>query len=232
MNQPHRILLVDDHAGTRQGLRAGLALQPDLQVVGEADTWHSALALAQELRPALMVLDLNLPDGNGWTLIERLKAAQALPATLVLSVCDEQVYARNLLRAGARGYLMKDEPLGQILQAIRQIIGGRLVASPVLTNQFIQEALGCAEDPLPSEPAALLDALSDRELQIFTLLGRGLRNKEIAAMLGLSEKSVSTYKVRLFKKLDVGTTLELIERFRQFGPSAGVPAIATTARGA
>lgn len=226
MNCPLRVLIVDDHPATREGLRAGIAGQRDLLVAGEAETWDRALQLALQLRPDVMVLDLNLPDGNGWTLIERLKSDQALPATLVLSVCEEQVYARSLLRSGARGYLMKDEPLARILQAIRDIAGGRLVASPALTNQLMQEALGGADEPPPSESAGGLGELSDRELQIFALLGRGDRNKEIAARLGLSAKSVATYKVRLFKKLGVGTTPELIERFRTSGLPPAPPSLA------
>jgi DNA-binding NarL/FixJ family response regulator len=224
MNAPLQILLVDDHPATREGLRMAIAAAADLRVAGEADRWQTAFRFAQELRPDVMVLDLNLPDGNGWTLIDQLKALQALPPTLVLSVCDEQIYARRLLRAGARGYLMKDESLASILQAIRGVAGGQLIASPALTNQFMQEALGSPNEPVPAEPVDGLGELSDRELQIFALLGQGKRNKEIAGRLGLSEKSVSTYKIRLLKKLGVRTTPELMERFRSSGLSPVEPA--------
>lgn len=215
MTAPLSVFIVDDHPATREGLRLAIAPQSDLKVVGEAATWHDALRLAQALRPDVMVLDLNLPDGNGWTLIDQLKAAQALPATLVLSVCEEEIYARRLLRSGARGYLMKDEPLASILQAIRDVARGKLVASPEMTNQLMQEALGGHNEPVPAEQSGGLGELSDRELQIFALLGRGERNKEIAGRLLLSEKTVATYKVRLLKKLGVSTTPELIERYRK-----------------
>jgi len=217
MSAPLRILIVDDHPATRDGLRIAIVPQPDLQVVGEAATWQSALRLAHELRPDVMVLDLNLPDGNGWTLIEQLKSTKSLPSTLVLSVCDEQIYARRLLRAGARGYLMKDEPLAIVLQAIRDVASDELVASPSLTKQLMQEAIGGLEESIRTEPASGIGELSDRELQIFALLGKGERNKEVAAHLGLSEKTVATYKVRLLKKLGVSTTPQLMERFRTWG---------------
>jgi len=223
MSAPLKIFIVDDHASTRDGLRTAIAAQADMRVAGEAATWHNALRLAQELRPDVMVLDLNLPDGNGWTLIEQLKTDKALPATLVLSVCDEEIYARRLLRAGARGYLMKDEPLAAILQAIRDVARGKLVASSSLTNQLMQEALGGNDELVRAEPAGELDELSDRELQIFALFGRGERSKEVAARLGLSEKTVATYKVRLLKKLGVSTTPQLIERFRTWGMPADTP---------
>jgi len=217
MSTPLEILLVDDHPATREGLRLAIAAQVDLRVAGEAATWTAALRLAQELRPDVMVLDLNLPDGNGWTLIDQLKATGTLPRILILSVCDEGIYARRLLRAGARGYLMKDESLARVLQAIRDIARGQLVASPALTNQLMQEALGGAEEPSLRESADPFGELSDRELQIFALLGRGERNKEIAGRLNLSEKSVATYKVRLMKKIGVSTTPELMERFKTWG---------------
>lgn len=217
MTTPLRILLVDDHPATREGLRSAIEVQPDLRVAGEAATWRAALHLAEDLRPDVMVLDLNLPDGNGWTLLEELKAAGLLPPTLVLSVCDEQIYARRLLRAGATGYLMKDEPMETILRAIREVRQGRIVASASISTALMSEALGTAEEAAASDgTASNVGGLSDRELQIFALFGEGLRNKEIAARLRLSEKTVSTYKVRLMSKLGVRTTPTLIEHYRRW----------------
>lgn len=217
MTTPLNVFLVDDHPTTREGLRAAIVAQPDLRVAGEAATWKSARQLAEDLRPDVMVLDLNLPDGNGWTLLEELKSARALPPTLVLSVCDEQIYARRLLRAGATGYLMKDEPMETILRAIRDVHHKRIVASASISTALMAEALGTAEDTVTNEATTSNFAgLSDRELQIFALLGQGLRNKEIAARLRLSEKTVSTYKVRLMGKLDVRTTPALVEHHRRW----------------
>ena len=162
----------------------------------------------------MLVLDLNLPDGNGWTLLEQLHSLHALPPTLVLSVCDEEVYARRILRAGAMGYLMKEEPIERVLNAIRQIHAGHLVASAAITSRLMADALNISADPDERETLQGAKQLSDRELQLFALLGEGLRNKEAAARLGLSEKTVATYKVRLMEKLGVRTTPELMSRFQ------------------
>ena len=219
-----RILLVEDHPAAREGLRAAIACQPDLGVAGETDSWHAALSLVRQDAPDVVVLDLNLSDGNGWSFLEQLRNLGTLPPTLVLSVCNEHVYGRRLLRAGARGYLMKDEPIAGVLQAIREIHAGRLVASPALRTQLMTEALQSAE---PLEEAAgpeIPDTLSDREMQVFSLLARGLANREIAAQLRVSEKSVHTYKTRLMSKLQVRTTPELTALFHAWqAPGRGAP---------
>jgi DNA-binding NarL/FixJ family response regulator len=206
---PIGVLLVEDHPAMREGLRAAIACQLGMRVAGEAGTWHEALRLARLLAPDVLVLDLNLPDGNGWSLLEQLRSLKALPPTLVLSVCDEALYARRLLRAGARGYLMKDEPIGSVLQAIRDVHAGRLVASRELSSELMTEALDMAERPEADDPSAAAGELSDRELQVLGLIARRMSNKEIAASLGLSEKTVHTYKTRLMNKLGVRTTPEL-----------------------
>lgn len=206
---PIGVLIVEDHPATREGLRAAIACQPGMRVVGEAGTWHEALRLACELAPDVLVLDLNLPDGNGWSLLEQLRSRQALPPTLVLSVCDEAIYARRLLRGGARGYLMKDEPIGSVLQAIREVHAGRLVTSRELSSELMTEALKLDEQPEADDGSAAAGELSDRELQVLGLIARRLTNKEIAASLGLSDKTVHTYKTRLMSKLGVRTTPEL-----------------------
>ena len=219
------VLLVEDHPAMREGLRVAIDCQPGMRVVGEAGSWHEGFRLARELAPDVMMLDLNLPDGNGWSLLEQLRTLGTLPPTLVLSVCNEDVYGRRLLRGGARGYLMKDEPIGSVLQAIREIHAGRLVASPALRTQLMTEALQRAE---PLEEAAgpeIPNTLSDREMQVFSLLARGLANREIAAQLRVSEKSVHTYKTRLMSKLQVRTTPELTALFQAWQmPGGGAPA--------
>ena len=203
------VLLVEDHPATREGLRTAIACQPGLRVAGEAATWHDALRLTQALKPDVLVLDLNLPDGNGWSLLEQLRSLQALPPTLVLSVCDEALYARRLLRAGARGYLMKDEPIGSVLQAIREIHAGHMVTSRALSSELMTQALELTPPPEVVNQPAGAGGLSDRELQVLGLIARQLSNKEVAVSLGLSEKTVHTYKTRLMTKLGVRTTPEL-----------------------
>lgn len=205
------VLLVEDHPATREGLRTAVECQADMRVVGEADSWRVAQSLVERTTPDVLVLDLHLTDGHGWTLLEQLRCLEVLPPTLVLSVCDEALYARRLLRAGARGYLMKDTPIGAVLEAIREIHAGRLVASPDLRSQLMHEALHCAEPPDATSPPDAADLLSDRELQVLTLLARNLSNREIALQLRVSEKSVHTYKARLMQKLQVHTTPELAD---------------------
>lgn len=218
MNEAARIgiVLVDDHPAMREGLRAAIDRQADMRVVGEAATLHEALALLTDLSPDLLVLDLNLPDGSGWALMEQLRMLERLPPTLVLSVCDEVVYARRLLKAGARGYLMKDEPLDRVIGAIREIHAGRLAASATLTSQWMAEALDQGKmEESPALPPEASD-LSDRELQVFGLIGRNMTNKEVAQHLKLSEKTVSTYKTRLMTKLGVNTTPELVAFYQSW----------------
>ena len=205
---PKQILVVDDHPLTRKGLCDAIAAQPDLRVCGEAESWHAALELALSLRPDAIVLDLNLKDGNGWTLIEQLKAAHSLPPTLILSVCDEDVYAQRLLQTGARGYLMKDEPISTVLAAIRKLLSGHLAVSDAIASRLLQPG------NTPASEARSMQILSDRELQVCDMLAQGLCNKDIAARLGISPKTIGTYKARLMEKLGVRTTPELVERTR------------------
>jgi DNA-binding NarL/FixJ family response regulator len=214
------IQLVDDHLALRDGLRNAIAAEPDLTVVGEAGTWREALVQTAALHPDVLVLDLNLPDGNGWTLIEQLRNLQILPATLVLSACDEHVYARRLLRSGAQGYLMKDEPLARIIDGIRLVHQGKFVASSTITNELVQTALAQPNDTPQSLDSKGIGALSDRELQIFTLLGQGWRNKEVAERLGVGNKTVATYKARLMLKLGITTTMDLLTRYRALSPGS------------
>ena len=221
MSDPLKLFLVDDHPFVRLGLRTALEREPDFVVVGEAATFADALARIPALRPDLLVLDLNLPDGNGWTLLARLREAGALPHTLVLSVCDEELYALRLLRAGARGYLMKNEPTEHIAAALRDIHAGNLVASPAILAQLLRDTIGAP--PLAEVPPALGDRLSDQELRVFDLLAEGRRNREIAAHLQLSEKTVSTVKARIMKKLGVHSTAQLLLLARDRGHNPGMP---------
>jgi DNA-binding NarL/FixJ family response regulator len=221
MNQPIRVLLVDDHTENRAALREAVDCQQDMLVVAEAGTCAGAVAKVQEATPDVLVLDLQLTDGHGWVVLERLSAAGKLPHTLVLSVCEESVFARRLLAAGARGYLMKDSPLPRIVQAIRDVHRGLLVASEQVSSQLMAEAVGRpAKQRLEDEDDdRSLGLLSARELQICAMLGAGLSNKEIAYSLEGSVKTVATYKLRIMEKLGVTSTPELVARYRALGLS-------------
>lgn len=208
-----KILVVDDHPLTRKGLCEAINTEKDLCICGEAESCRDALRLIREQRPDLLILDLNLNDGNGWTLLDQLKAEDILPPTLILSVCDENLYAQRLLRAGARGYLMKDEPIAKLLAAIRKALAGHIAVSDTLASALIQNAAGSGNAATVSVQDTM-EQLSDRELQVYEMLSQGLRNKAIAERLGISQKTISTYKARLMEKLGVRTTPELIERTR------------------
>lgn len=221
MNQPIRVLLVDDHAEIRASLRDTINRQQGMRVTAEASTCAGAVAKVQEAMPDVLVLDLQLTDGNGWIVLERLSAAGQLPPTLVLSVCEESVFARRLLAAGARGYLMKDSPLPRIVQAIRDVHRGILVASEQVSSRLMAEAVGHPDERLEDEnDERSLGLLSARELQICAMLGAGLSNKEIAYSLQGSPKTVATYKLRIMEKLGVTSTPELVARYRALGLSS------------
>jgi DNA-binding NarL/FixJ family response regulator len=209
MSTRKRILVVDDHPLIRRGLCQAIAATSDLEVCGEAEGWHEALEIIRAKQPNLIVLDLNLKDGSGWTLLEQLEVLGEMRPVLVLSVCDEQVYARRLLKAGARGYLMKDTPIESILTAMRKVLAGRLALSETMTSLVLESAAH------PPSVASSMDQLSTRELQVYEMLSRGLGNQSIAECLGVSHKTIGTYKARLMEKLSFRTTSELVLHARE-----------------
>ena len=211
---PKQIFVVDDHPLVRKGLCDAIRTQPDLAVCGEAIGWRDALDAIPALHPDALVLDLNLKDGNGWTLVEHLQTANHLPPTLVLSVCDEDLYAIRLLQAGARGYLMKDSPIADVLTALRKILAGHVAVSDAIASRLLQPG------NTPAAEARSWKILSDRELQVCEMLSQGHGNKEIAARLGISPKTIGTYKARLMEKLGVRTTPELVAATRATAPKA------------
>lgn len=206
-----QVLLVDDHPLTRKGLCDAINAEPDLQVSGEATGWREAFALIGKQRPDIVVLDLNLKDGNGWDLLKQMETDPTAPPVLVLSVCDEEVYATRLLRAGAKGYLMKDTPIRRVLESVRKVLDGHMAVSDTMASRLIQAA---ATGSVVRAPAKETSGLSDRELQVHELLRLGLGNSVIAERLGLSQKTVGTYKTRIMEKLGVRTTPALLARIQ------------------
>ncbi len=208
----HRILVADDHQITRTGLCTAIGGCADMTVCGEAEGVRETLDLVRELRPDCLVLDLQLKDGTGWTVLEELRGNAWQPKTLVLSIHDETVYARRLLAIGAQGYLMKDEPLAEILRGIRKILSGLYVLSDRMTSRMVDPLTPGREQPLTEAQAMVL--LSDRELQVYEMLGQGLGNKEIAARIGVNQKTIGTYKARVMRKLGARTAPELADMIR------------------
>lgn len=187
------------------GLAEAISAEADLEVCGEADGWHDAIIVAREQRPDLVVLDLNLKDGSGWDMLKQMDPALGPPPVLVLSVCDEEIYAARLIKSGAMGYLMKDEPIQRVLEAMRKVLAGHIAVSDSIATSLIQTST------LRSGQTSEMGGLSNRELQVFELLKQRLTNKEIASRLNISQKTVGTYKARLMEKFGARTTLELLE---------------------
>lgn len=205
----HRLLLVEDHPATRAGLAACLTAEPDMEVCGQTDSRQQALVLTRELRPDALILDLQLRDGTGWTVLETLAATHELPPTLVFSIFDEVIHAERLLRAGARGYLAKDTPLERVPAAVRKILAGHLAVSHRMATRMLEQALRQTLNEPEEQESRELQVLSDRELQVLQMFSQGLGNKEIATQLNLSAKTVGTYKARLIEKLGISTAPEL-----------------------
>lgn len=200
-----RILIVDDHELLRQGLHDLIASNPDLEICGEALDETGALQQFRTLQPDLMIVDISLGQGDGIDLVKRIHAESSTVRMLVLSMHDESLYAQRALRAGALGYVSKQAPSRTILEAIRCVLDGKLYLSSQLSQRLLQRA---ATGKI-QESESLVETLSDRELEIFEQIGRGLQTRQIAATLKLSPKTVHSYRERLKQKLNVTNGGEL-----------------------
>ena len=217
----HKILLVDDHPITRQGLAAMVGNESDLSVCGEAEDVPSALAAIQALRPDLVVADLSLPGRNGLELLKDIAAQHPNVPTLVLSMHDESLYAERAIRAGARGYLMKSAGGRAVMEAIRTILKGQIFVSPAVSSRIL-EALSHSR-PNTGTSEGPVRTLSDREFEIFQLIGQGLGTREIAGRLNLSIKTVEAHRARLKEKLGTKDAPALVrEAVRWVESQAGV----------
>lgn len=203
-----RILIVDDHPIVRQGLRMLIEAQPRLAVCGEAARSDQALQLCGELRPDLVIVDLSLEDGNGVELVRELAAVDPRPQILVCSMHDERLFAERVLRAGAGGYLSKLAPPTAVIDAIERVAAGGVYLSQDLAEGSPGRASAAGEET----PLAGLQTLSDRELQVFELIGRGITTRRIAENLGLSPKTIETYRENIKHKLGLANAVELTRR--------------------
>lgn len=202
----HRIFIVDDHPIFRQGLAQLINQESDLCVCGEADDYQGALRAVAELNPDMVIVDITLKDMSGIDLIKEVRKLNRGIIMLVISMHDESLYAERALRAGARGYVMKQEASESIVQAIRQVRIGGIYASPRMTEQmlsrFVEGPLDAVESPLK--------ALTDREMEVFHLIGEGLGISEIGLRLHLSVKTIGTYRERIKEKLNLRNSTELL----------------------
>lgn len=203
--KPKQILIVDDHPMMRDGLAALITAQPDLAVGGQAADARAALQAVEARRPDLVLLDISLPGKSGLEVIKDLQAlAPGLPV-LVLSMHDETLYAERVLRAGARGYVMKQEGGKRIMEAIRVVLADKVAVSEKMSARIMDTFTGHR-----TETTASVSSLSDREFEVFQLLGRGRSTKEIAEQLHLSGKTVEVHRVNIKAKLKLATSPELV----------------------
>jgi DNA-binding NarL/FixJ family response regulator len=183
----HRILIVDDHPLFRHGIADLINAEPDLEICGEADNAPSALEGIRRFSPDLVTVDISLRGANGIELLKSIKAEHAKLPLLVLSMHDESLYALRALRAGARGYIMKQEALDRVMSAIRQVLRGDLYVSPSMSGRMIEEFV---QGSSGAAGASIADKLTDRELEILQLIGQGHGVQQIAKELNLSAKTV------------------------------------------
>jgi DNA-binding NarL/FixJ family response regulator len=201
-----RVLIVDDHPAVREALALRIDRQSDLEVCGEAADLSEALRLLAETKPDVAVIDITLKTANGIDLIKRIKDRNDHVRILVWSMHSEALYAERALRAGALGYVNKDQATDRIVEAIRRVLAGKVYLSEAMTERMLQRAVGGAREEIMRSP---LDVLADRELEVFRLIGEGVKTAEIAERLRLSVKTVETYRDRIRQKLDLSDGTKL-----------------------
>ncbi|GAB6057859.1 response regulator [Desulfonatronum parangueonense] len=208
MTRKTQILIVDDHPAVRHGIAQLIAAEPDLAVSGEAADRDEALQAISRHKPDFVVLDISLKgkSGSGLELVDVIHELAGPIPILIYSMHDEVLYALRALRAGARGYLMKQEPVRQVIAAIRTVLAGGVFVSEDMQQALLQRHVSPGTEPLPASP---IQSLSDREVAVFQYIGHGLQPREIASALVLSVKTVETHRMNIRKKLGLTNASEL-----------------------
>lgn len=216
--KPIRILLADDHAVLRAGLKSLLNAEPDMQVVGEAEDGLSCLRQVLLLRPDVILLDINMPRANGLETLKTVREQAPESRVLVLTMHDDLGYLRQVLAYGGAGYVLKQAASEELLSAIRAVHRGGVYLHPSHAQALLQDPSAQAQPaPARSEQEERYGTLSEREAQIFKLVALGHRNSEIAEMLHLSVKTVETYKARLMQKLGLRSRAALVRYALELG---------------
>ncbi len=197
-----RILLADDHMLVRQGFKMILSAQPDMQIVGEAGNGREAVELAEKLQPDLVIMDVTMPELNGIEATRRLVTIAPRARVLALSMHKDSVYVREILRAGARGYLLKDSADADLIAAVRAVAKGEGYLSPAVSEAVLTDYRRHVTDPL--------DLLTTREREVLQMIAEGKTNKEIATSLNLSVYTVEAHRGRVMEKLNLHSTGELV----------------------
>jgi DNA-binding NarL/FixJ family response regulator len=202
-----QILLVDDHPVVRDGLTTIINHERDMNVCGEADDAHEALKAAAELKPDIVVVDISLKNSDGIELTKTIKSKYPKLSVVVLSIHDESVYAERALIAGAKAYLMKDTVSENIVKAIRTVLSGEIYVSNTISKKFLHKIAGDKADTTKTT----IENLSDREFEVFRMIGEGYKPSQIAKKLHLSVKTIETYRGRLKEKLNLNSAIEILQ---------------------
>jgi DNA-binding NarL/FixJ family response regulator len=209
------VFVVDDHPIVRQGLALLINQEADLAVCGEAEEMHSALAAIQSARPDILIVDISLNGPDGLELLKNIRIMSPRLPVLILSMHDESIYAERALRAGANGYIMKQEATEKVLVALRRILSGEIYVSDRIANSMLRHYVRGAN---ASEHSSISD-LTDRELEVFRLIGEGQGTRQIAEALHLSVKTVESYQAHIKEKLSLRSARELVQHAVQWNVS-------------
>ena len=202
MREKIRVLLADDHAVVRQGFKMILGAQADIEIVGEAGNGREAVELAGRLQPDVVVMDVAMPELNGIEATRRLGESAPRARVLALSMHKDSVYVREILRAGARGYLLKDSGTSELLDAVRAVARNEGYLSPAVSNAVLDDYRRHVTDPI--------DLLTSREREVLQMIAEGKTNKEIAGILNLSVYTVDAHRGRIMEKLNLHSVNELV----------------------
>jgi len=200
------VLIVDDHPIVRQGLTQLINQESDLLVCGQAEDAHDAIAAIRQFHPDMVIVDISLKDTSGVELIKDLKVQFPELPGLTLSMHDEAVYGERALRAGARGYIMKQEATEKVVTAIRRVLAGEVYVSDGMAAKMVSKLVG----GVSKKPASPIESLSDRELEVFRMIGEGFNTREMAEKLHLSVKTIETYRAHIKDKLALQDASELL----------------------
>jgi DNA-binding NarL/FixJ family response regulator len=207
-----KVFVVDDHPIVRQGLALLINREQDLVVCGEAEDAQSAMQSVNAVRPDIMVVDISLSGPDGLDLLKDVRMRHPDLPVLILSMHDESIYAERALRAGAQGYIMKQEATEKVLVALRRILSHEIYVSERIANRMLQRYIG---SPSSERPSSVAD-LTDRELEVFRLIGEGHSTRQIAEELHISVKTVESYQAHIKEKLSLRTARELVQHAIQW----------------
>jgi DNA-binding NarL/FixJ family response regulator len=210
--QKHRILIVDDHPIVRKGLAQLIDQEPDLVVAGEAENADGAMEYLKGDIPDLAIVDISLQGVDGIELIKKIRTRLSDLPILVVSMHDESLFAERALRVGAKGYIMKQEAIGKMMEAIRKVLKGELYLSERVSESIVKRFISGKSEGLQSP----IEVLSDRELEVFQLIGQGLGTRKIAEQLHVSVKTVETYRANIKQKMNLKDGIELLKHAVQW----------------